>query len=65
MILMPALVHYLHPPSVKATPGACEDAVDRLTALGPLSRDERLVVGTMLGTVLLWVFGEKVAQGYG
>ena len=60
MIVMPALVHYLHPPSVKATPGACEDALDRLTALGPLSRDERLVVGTMLGTVLLWVFGEQV-----
>ena len=38
MILMPAIVHYLHPPSVKATPGACEDAVDRLTARGPLPR---------------------------
>ena len=60
MLAMPAIVHALHPPTVKSTPGACDDACARLDALGPLSRDERLVVATMLGTVALWIFGEKI-----
>lgn len=60
MLALPALVHALHPPSVKATPGACDDAKAKLAALGPLSRAERLVVLTMAGTVGLWIFGEKI-----
>ena len=55
----PLLVFYLAPPTVRDTRGAPALA-RRLAEMGPLSRDERLVVLTMGATVLLWACGDAL-----
>jgi divalent anion:Na+ symporter, DASS family len=54
MILLPLLLFRVIRPEVKATPEAPAAARKALAALGPLSRDEKLVTVTFLGMVGLW-----------
>jgi DASS family divalent anion:Na+ symporter len=54
MILLPLLLFRVIGPEVKATPEAPAAARVALAALGPLSRNEKLVAATFLGMVLLW-----------
>src|SRR5206468_275784 len=42
------------PPEVKSTPGAAEFAKEELRTMGPVSRDERIVIGTLIGVIFLW-----------
>ena len=43
----PALVYLVAPPEIKSTPEAPAAARARLVEMGPLSRDERCMLGTM------------------
>ena len=54
MALLPLLLFRVIGPEVKATPEAPAAARAALHALGPLSRDEKLVTATFVGMVLLW-----------
>lgn len=54
MLLLPPILMRLIGPEVKATPGAPAAARKALGALGPLSRDERVVTITFAGMVALW-----------
>jgi DASS family divalent anion:Na+ symporter len=54
MALMPWILQRLISPEVKATPEAPAAARRALAALGPLSRDERIVAVTFVGMVALW-----------
>ena len=47
-------------PEVTDTPEAPRAANEKLAAMGPMSRDERIMLGTMLGAVVLWVLGDKL-----
>ena len=47
-------------PEVTDTPEAPRAAHEKLAAMGPMSRDERIMLGTMLGAVVLWVLGDKL-----
>ena len=53
--LLPLLLWKLFPPDVKATPGAPAAARQALRAMGPLSRDERLVAVAFALMVAGWV----------
>lgn len=45
---------------VTETPEAPGLAEERLKAMGPLSRDEIVTFATILGAVVLWVFGDAL-----
>jgi DASS family divalent anion:Na+ symporter len=52
--LMPPLLRWLIGPEVNATPDAPAAARLALRALGPLHRDEKIVLASFLGMVVLW-----------
>ena len=54
MVLIPWVLQRIMSPEVTRTPEAPAAARRALAALGPLSRDERIVAATFLGMVGLW-----------
>jgi DASS family divalent anion:Na+ symporter len=54
MVLMPLILRALIKPEVDATPEAPAAARQALAALGPLRRDERIVLVAFVGMVALW-----------
>ncbi|KAI3437630.1 hypothetical protein D9Q98_000082 [Chlorella vulgaris] len=60
LLITPLLMYKLFPPEIKDTPEAPKLAQERLTKMGPMSRDEKIMLGTMAGAVCLWVAGEAL-----
>jgi len=54
MVLLPLLLYKVIRPEVTATPDAPAAARRALAALGPLTRDEKVVLGAFAGMVALW-----------
>lgn len=54
MALMPLVLYVLYPPEVKSTPNAAQFARERLQEMGPLSRDERIMLAVFVVLLLLW-----------
>jgi DASS family divalent anion:Na+ symporter len=52
--LMPLLLYWLIGPEVRDTPNAPEAARRALAAMGPLSRNEKIVLAAFAGMVALW-----------
>ena len=50
----------LTPPEIKDTPEAPKQASERLQKMGPMSRDEKIMLGTMGFAVVLWVTGDAI-----
>ncbi len=57
LVLVPRLVYALYPPAIRETPAAREMARDRLAALGPMGRSERILLAVFIGLVLTWSAG--------
>ncbi|CAD7702733.1 unnamed protein product [Ostreobium quekettii] len=55
--LIPVLLWALYPPKLKRTAEARELARIEMRALGPMTKDEWVLVVALLGTVVLWVLG--------
>ncbi len=55
MLLTPLLVFKLCPPEINETPEAPKEARRRLEQLGPMTRDEGIMLATMGLAVTLWV----------
>lgn len=60
LLAMPYLMYKIYPPEIKDTPEAPAMAAKRLEEMGPVSRNEWAMVGTMLLAVSLWVFGDAL-----
>ena len=54
MILLPLVLYRIIGPEVTATPEAPAEARNALAALGPLTRDQKVVGLTFIGMVALW-----------
>ncbi|MBV9215084.1 MAG: DASS family sodium-coupled anion symporter [Acidobacteria bacterium] len=54
LAVIPAFIYRFFPPEVKATPAAASFASDELTKMGPVTRDERILIGTLVGVIFLW-----------
>ena len=54
MALLPLLLYRIIRPEVTATPEAPAEAKKALAALGPLTRDQKIVAATFVGMVTLW-----------
>lgn len=55
LILVPWVLYRLYPPTVKRTPDAARMASDELTKMGPMSRDERLMMFVFALVAGLWM----------
>lgn len=58
LLVVPYVVYRLSPPSVHETRTAQALAVERLHAMGPIGRDERIMLGVFTLVLALWVSGE-------
>ncbi|XP_010546344.1 PREDICTED: dicarboxylate transporter 2.1, chloroplastic-like isoform X2 [Tarenaya hassleriana] len=60
LLCTPLILYILYPPETKDTPEAPAMAAKKLEQMGPVTRNEWIMVGTMLLAVSLWVFGEAL-----
>ncbi|KAL3630218.1 Dicarboxylate transporter 2.1, chloroplastic [Castilleja foliolosa] len=60
LLATPLILYKLYPPEIKATPDAPDMAKQKLQQMGPIKRDEWLMIGTLLLTVALWIAGETL-----
>ncbi|KAL5729356.1 dityrosine synthesis enzyme [Ranunculus cassubicifolius] len=60
LIVVPFLLYIIYPPSVKSSPDAPKLARERLEKMGPMTKNETIMVVTLLLTVGLWVFGAAI-----
>ena len=52
--LMPLALYLLYPPEIKHTPNAAAFARERLTEMGPMSADEKIMLAIFALLLLLW-----------
>eukprot|EP00253_Pinus_taeda_P036201 PITA_36201 len=57
LIVVPLLLYVIYPPSVKSSPDAPKLAREKLQKMGPMTKNEIIMSGTLLVTVGLWIFG--------
>ncbi|XP_040992515.1 dicarboxylate transporter 1, chloroplastic [Juglans microcarpa x Juglans regia] len=57
LIVVPLLLYVIYPPTVKSSPDAPKLAKEKLEKMGPMTKNEIIMAGTLLLTVGLWVFG--------
>jgi DASS family divalent anion:Na+ symporter len=55
LLLVPLLIYRIYPPEVKHTPHATEFANEELQKMGPMSRDERMMLLVFLLVAGLWI----------
>ncbi|KAK1314842.1 hypothetical protein QJS10_CPA06g02001 [Acorus calamus] len=60
LLATPYIMYKIFPPEIKDTPDAPAMAGKRLEQMGPVTKNEWVMVGTMLLAVSLWIFGEKL-----
>ena len=56
LIVVPLVIHAIYPPTIRHTPQARAAAREQLSALGPLRRDERILLVTFAALVGTWAF---------
>ncbi|KAL3620396.1 dityrosine synthesis enzyme [Castilleja foliolosa] len=61
LIVVPLLLYVIYPPTVKSSPDAPKLAKEKLAAMGPMSKNEIIMAGTLLLTVGLWIFGSVLS----
>lgn len=57
LIVVPALIYRLYPPEITHTPEAPTLAREQLRAMGPMSREERILLAVFVLLLSLWIFG--------
>ncbi|KAL0459201.1 UNVERIFIED_CONTAM: Dicarboxylate transporter 1, chloroplastic [Sesamum latifolium] len=57
LIVVPFLLYIVYPPTVKSSPDAPKLAKEKLEKMGPMSKNEMIMAGTLLLTVGLWISG--------
>ncbi|CAB4289702.1 unnamed protein product [Prunus armeniaca] len=60
LLATPLVLYKLYPPETKDTPDAPAMATKKLEHMGPVTKHEFIMVGTMLLAVSLWVFGDSL-----
>ncbi|XP_076904387.1 dicarboxylate transporter 2.1, chloroplastic-like [Bidens hawaiensis] len=60
LMLTPLIIYKIFPPEIKHTADAPNMAKTKLEQMGPVKRNEWIMLGTMLVTVALWIAGESL-----
>src|SRR3990167_3085904 len=62
LTLIPYLLFRMIAPTIRKTPHAKEMAKERLKKMGPMKRDELIMLGTFVLLIVLWIIGPKIAM---
>jgi DASS family divalent anion:Na+ symporter len=54
LAIIPAVIFRFFPPEVRSTPTAPKFAAEELKRMGQVSRDEWIVIATLIGVIFLW-----------
>ena len=54
LLLMPLVIYLMYPPEIKRTPDAANFARGKLREMGPMSRDEKILLGVFALLLFLW-----------
>ncbi|TYG53816.1 hypothetical protein ES288_D09G139400v1 [Gossypium darwinii] len=57
LLVVPLILYVIYPPTVKTSPDAPKLAREKLEKMGPMSKNEIIMAGTLFLTVGLWIFG--------
>ncbi|KAK8683192.1 hypothetical protein V6N13_039258 [Hibiscus sabdariffa] len=57
LLVVPLILYVIYPPTVKASPDAPKLAKEKLEKMGPMTKNEIIMAGTLFLTVGLWIFG--------
>jgi len=57
LILIPLILYVVWPPEIKKSPHAVTIAKEKLTAMGPVSRQEYIMLGVFVLLLVLWTVG--------
>ncbi|WVZ65274.1 hypothetical protein U9M48_014669 [Paspalum notatum var. saurae] len=60
MLATPYLLYKISPPEIKDTPDAPAQAEEKLKRMGPVTKNEWAMIGTMVFAVSLWIFGDAI-----
>jgi len=60
LLLVPLVLYRLCPPKLRETPAAHDLARAKLAELGPMRRGERIMLGTFVLLLSLWIFGNTL-----
>jgi DASS family divalent anion:Na+ symporter len=60
MLAVPFVLYKLYPPELSETPGAPEMAQTKLAEMGSMQRGERIMLGTFILLLALWIFGRQL-----
>ncbi|KAM0949020.1 putative solute carrier family 13 [Dioscorea sansibarensis] len=60
LLATPYILYKIFPPETKDTPDAPAMATKKLEQMGPVTKNEWTMLGTMLLAVSLWVFGDAI-----
>ncbi|KAL5714842.1 cytochrome P450-dit2 [Ranunculus cassubicifolius] len=60
LLVTPFILYKIFPPETKDTPDAPAMAAKKLEKMGPVSKNELVMIATMLFAVTLWVFGDAI-----
>lgn len=55
LVAIPAMIYRFFPPEIKSTPKAAEFARKELDVMGGVSRQEKIVIGTLAAVIFFWV----------
>jgi DASS family divalent anion:Na+ symporter len=58
LAVIPLILYSLHPPAIRTSPDACAIAQAELRTLGPMRRDERVLLAVFAGLLVTWSLGE-------
>ena len=54
MAIMPLVIYMMYPPEIKATPNSSDFAFERLKEMGPIKREEYIMLGIFAVLLVLW-----------
>ncbi|KAK9110748.1 hypothetical protein Sjap_018808 [Stephania japonica] len=60
LLATPFILYKIFPPEIKDTPDAPAMAEKKLEQMGPVTKSEWVMIGTMLFAVSLWIFGDAI-----
>lgn len=60
LALVPFILYRFYPPEIKDTPYAVQMAKDKLQEMGPMSRNEKIMLVTIFMLIVLWTIGPKI-----
>ena len=60
LLVVPFVLYKLYPPEITRTPGAPEMARSRLAEMGPMQRSEKILSGTFVLLLMMWIFGGQL-----